>query len=68
MGGPRPRVTRRGHDLPDRVDAVARDLVRGALEERLDGLVNTRLEVIPRADHFFVSGLAELARLVEEWL
>ncbi len=39
-----------------------------ALEECLDGLVNTSLHVIPRADHFFVAGLADIARAIEGWL
>ncbi len=39
-----------------------------ALEECLDGLVNTKLHVVPRADHFFMAGLADIARAIEDWL
>lgn len=38
------------------------------LAERLGGDGRRRLEVIPGADHFFASGLAEISRLAREWL
>lgn len=38
------------------------------LEEIAQGLPHGRLEIIPEADHFFVSGLAKLNRIVCDWL
>ena len=38
------------------------------LAERLGGDARRRLEVIPDADHFFASGLADISRLAREWL
>jgi uncharacterized protein len=39
-----------------------------ALAGELDAAPGARLEVIPEADHFFVTGLAELARRAFAWL
>lgn len=33
-----------------------------------DGAADTRIEVIPEADHFFMTGLADVARLSAAWL
>jgi uncharacterized protein len=38
------------------------------LAERLGGDSRRALAVIPGADHFFASGLAEISRLAREWL
>lgn len=38
------------------------------LSDLIDGSPEARLEVIPATDHFFQSGLAELARIAREWL
>jgi uncharacterized protein len=38
------------------------------LTERLGASDRRRLEVIPGADHFFASGLADISRLVRPWL
>jgi pimeloyl-ACP methyl ester carboxylesterase len=38
------------------------------LAERLGSDARRRLEVIPGADHFFASGLADVSRLAREWL
>jgi uncharacterized protein len=41
---------------------------RAELAERLGNDARRRLEVIPGADHFFTSGLAEISRRAREWL
>jgi alpha/beta superfamily hydrolase len=38
------------------------------LSDLVEGSPGARLEVIPDADHFFLSGLAELALITREWL
>ena len=38
------------------------------LSDLVDGNPGARLEVIADTDHFFLTGLAELSRLVREWL
>jgi alpha/beta superfamily hydrolase len=38
------------------------------LSELVVGNPGARLEVIPDTDHFFLTGLAELSRVVREWL
>ncbi len=38
------------------------------LEPRVRDAVGARLEVIPRADHFFAAGLADVGRLAADWL
>ena len=39
-----------------------------ALAERAVLLEDVRVEVIPRCDHFFMSGLGELSKFVADWL
>jgi pimeloyl-ACP methyl ester carboxylesterase len=38
------------------------------LAQRLGDDVRRRLEVIPDADHFFMSGLGDISRIAREWL
>ena len=49
------------HNPLDTADSLA------ALSELCDG-DRIRLEVIESADHFFMTGLAELGRIASEWL
>jgi pimeloyl-ACP methyl ester carboxylesterase len=39
-----------------------------ALEALADALPGAKLRVIPDADHFYMTGLADIARAVEQWL
>lgn len=39
-----------------------------ALEAALEGVRGVELEVIPEADHFFATGLADLGRRAAAWL
>ncbi|MEW6775682.1 MAG: alpha/beta fold hydrolase [Bdellovibrionota bacterium] len=39
-----------------------------AIQSLFEGMDHVRIEVIPRADHFFTRGLADVGRLVREWL
>jgi alpha/beta superfamily hydrolase len=40
----------------------------GELAKLLDGAPRRRLELIPDADHFFMSGLGDIGRIAREWL